>query len=71
MIVLLLQVINILGVSNVGTFEKGNVLCGDYMAGACWRNVRTCVNICIVKESNYITSMSSTINNKPILARAV
>ena len=69
MIVLSLQVINILGVSSVGTFEKGNALRGDYMAGACGRNVRTCVNISIVKESNDITS--SVINNKPILDKCL
>ena len=71
MIVFWLQVVNILGVLSVGTFEKGNILCGGYMAGACGRNLRTCVNIFIDKEPHYITSMSSTINNKPYLEKCL
>ena len=69
MIVFWLQVVNILGVLSVGTFE--NILCGGYMAGACGRNLRTCVNISIDKEPYYVTSMSSTINNKPYLEKCL
>ena len=42
MLVFWLQIVNILGVLSVGTFEKENILCGGYMAGACGRNLRTC-----------------------------